>query len=172
MPKLSAKGWEETPFQKLRPFEKMEVSLKNHRTWDHVLAPACRVLLRPILFGAFKWGARKKNGGVSEGEDSRQSINLDGRQERERRKGKEAGREEEGKKRKEGRSRLAQESSRVPSGIALWLTTDIPATQEREREFLQHVALRTRLILTRLPVLHLKGVKYLSPMCKNMVLNE
>ena len=117
-------------------------------------------------------GARKKNGGVSEGEDSRQSINLDGRQERERRKGKEAGREEEGKKRKEGRSRLAQESSRVPSGIALWLTTDIPATQEREREFLQHVALRTRLILTRLPVLHLKGVKYLSPMCKNMVLNE
>ena len=93
MPKLSAKGWEEASFQKLRPFEKMEVSLKNHRTWDHVLAPACRVLLRPILFGAFKWGARKKNGGVSEGEDSRQSINLDGRQERERRKGKEGGKQ-------------------------------------------------------------------------------
>ena len=153
-------------FRSCAPLKKMEVSLRNHRTWDHVLAPACRVLLRPILFGAFKWGARKKNGGVSEGEDSRQSINLDGRQERERRKGR------GGKKRKEGRSRLAQESSRVPSGIALWLTTDIPATQEREREFLQHVALRTRLILTRLPVLHLKGVKYLSPMCKNMVLNE
>ena len=116
LPKLSAKGWEEASFQKLRPFEKMEVSLKNHRTWDHVLAPACRVLLRPILFGAFKWGARKKNGGVSEGEDSRQSINLDGRQERERRKGEEGRKEgrKEGGKPKEGRSRLAQEFFKSP----------------------------------------------------------
>ena len=45
-------------------------------TWDHVPGPACRLLRRPILFGAFKWGARKKNGErVSEGGRERTADN-------------------------------------------------------------------------------------------------